>query len=207
MDNLLIVGAGGHGKVIADIAMKENKWSKIAFIDDKIDLKTVMGLEVVGESNRIHAYIETNKIIVAVGNNSTRKHIYNKIESMGACIPTLIHPSAIIGSDVFIDKGTVVMPGVVINCCSKIGKGCIINTGATVDHDNIIGDFVHISPGAHLAGTVTIGLETWIGIGAVISNNISIIGGCIIGASALIVKDIIDPGVYLGVPGKKIKES
>lgn len=206
MNNLLIVGAGGHGKVIADIAIKENKWNKIAYVDDKADFKTVMGLEVVGDFNRVHDFIESYEIILAVGNNSKRKRIYIKLESMGASIPTLIHPSAIIGTDVYIDKGTVIMPGVVINCCSKIGKGCIINTGATIDHDSNIGDFVHISPGAHLAGTVTIGHDTWIGSGATVSNNTSITGDCVIGASALILKDIIDPGVYIGIPGKKIIE-
>ena len=96
------------------------------------------------------------------------------------------------------------MAGAVINCCTKIGKGCIINTGATIDHDNLIEDYVHISPGVHLAGTVKVGQGSWLGIGSVVSNNINITSGCKVGAGAVVVKDITEPGTYVGVPVTKI---
>lgn len=116
----------------------------------------------------------------------------------------MIHPSAIIGEQVYLEAGTVVMAGAVINCCTKIGKGCIINTTSTVDHDNIIEDYVHISPGAHLAGTVNIGRGTWLGIGSIISNNINVTGGCRIGAGTIVVKDITELGTYVGVPSRRL---
>ena len=126
-----------------------------------------------------------------------------KLEAEGASIPILIHPNAVIGEQVELESGTVVMAGAVINCCTKIGKGCIINTGATIDHDNSIEDYVHISPGAHLAGTVKVGQGSWLGIGSVVSNNVNITSGCKIGAGAVVVKDITEPGTYVGVPVRR----
>jgi sugar O-acyltransferase (sialic acid O-acetyltransferase NeuD family) len=201
---LLIIGAGGHGKVIADIAMKMNKWQSIAFLDNDESIKSSMGLNIIGRTADAPKYIEDSEIFVAIGNNEARGKIQCELEDAGASIPVLIHPNAVVGTQVELGAGTVVMAGVVINCCTRIGKGCIINTGATIDHDNVIEDYVHISPGAHLAGTVKIGKNTWIGIGSAISNNISITGGCIIGAGAVVTRDITDAGTYVGIPARKI---
>lgn len=203
-DKLLIIGASGHGKVIADIALKMNKWKSIAFLDDNENLKTSMGIEVIGKSSDAPQYIDDYDIFVGIGNNSVRERIQERLEAQGASIPTLIHPNTVIGEQVAIGEGTAVMAGVVINCCTKIGKGCIINTGATIDHDNLIEDYVHISPGAHLAGTVYIGKRCWLGIGSVVSNNISITSGCKIGAGAVVVKDITIQGTYIGVPVRRV---
>lgn len=203
-NKLLIIGASGHGKVVADIALKMNKWESISFLDDNQNLKSSMGIDVIGTAKDVHKFIESHDVIVGIGNNNTREKIQNMLEKLGASIPVLIHPSAIIGNDVEIGVGTVVMAGVVINCCTKIGKGCIINTSATIDHDNIIEGFVHISPGAHLAGTVKVGQGSWLGIGSVVSNNTYITSGCTIGAGAVVVKDIVEPGTYAGVPVRRI---
>ena len=203
-NKLLIIGASGHGKVVADIALKMNKWESISFLDDNENLKSSMGIDVIGTTKDVHKFIDSHDVIVGIGNNNTREKIQNMLEKLGASIPVLIHPSAIIGNDVEIGIGTVVMAGVVINCCTKIGKGCIINTSATVDHDNIIEDFVHISPGAHLAGTVKVGQGSWLGIGSVVSNNTYITSGCTIGAGAVVVKNIVEPGTYAGVPVRRI---
>lgn len=203
-NRLLIIGASGHGKVVADIALKMNKWQRIAFLDDNEKVKSSMGIEVIGTSGDIFKYMEDCDFFVGIGNNAIREKIQGKLEAEGASLPTLIHPSAVIGEQVELASGTVVMAGVVINCCTKIGKGCIINTGSTVDHDNTIEDYVHISPGVHLAGTVKIGRGTWLGIGSVISNNVSIINGCKIGAGSVVVKDIIELGTYVGVPSRRL---
>lgn len=203
-NKLLIIGAGGHGKVIADIALKMDKWRKIAFLDDDENIGSVMKIDVIGKLDDVDNYIKDYDIIVAIGNNKVREKIQNRLEMAGANIPILIHPSAIIGEKVELGAGTVVMAGVIINCCSRIGKGCILNTGATIDHDNVIEDYVHISPGALLAGTVRIGKNTWIGIGSVIINNISITSGCIIGAGTVVVKDITKVGTYVGIPAREI---
>ncbi|WP_433959454.1 acetyltransferase [Cytobacillus horneckiae] len=200
-DKLLIIGAGGHGKVVADVALKTKKWKRIEFLDDR-RINLSMGIEVIGKSNDTKKHINDYAIFVGVGNNNTRKKIQKRLEAESATIPTLIHPNSIVGEQVEIASGTVVMAGVIINCCTRIGNGCIINTGATIDHDSLIGDFVHISPGVHIAGTVRVGEESWLGIGSVVSNNINITNNCKIGAGAVVVKDIINTGTYVGIPAR-----
>lgn len=203
-NKLLIIGASGHGKVVADIALKMNKWKSIAFLDDDKNIKTSMGLEVIGTSEDVFTHIDEFEIFVGIGNNATRQKIHEILETLGANIPVLIHPKAIIGSLVDIGNGTAVMAGAIVNCCTKIGRGCIINTGSTVDHDNSIEDFVHISPGVHLAGTVKVGKGSWLGIGSVVSNNVNITGGCKVGAGSVVVKNITESGTYVGVPVRRI---
>jgi sugar O-acyltransferase (sialic acid O-acetyltransferase NeuD family) len=203
-NKLLIIGASGHGKVVADIAIKMNKWHSIAFLDDDKSIKSSMDLEVIGTSDDVFSHIDEYEIFVGIGNNTTRQRIHEMLETFGASMPNLIHPKSVIGNQVDIGIGTAVMAGVVINCCTKIGRGCIINTGSTVDHDNCIDDFVHISPGSHLAGTVKVGKGSWLGIGSVVSNNITITNGCKVGAGSVVVKDITEPGVYVGVPVRRV---
>ncbi|WP_017380770.1 acetyltransferase [Paenisporosarcina sp. TG-14] len=204
-EKLLIIGASGHGKVVADIALKMNKWPSIAFLDDDQNIKSSLGKEVIGTINDVFKYLDNWDVFVGVGNNSMREKIQDKLETEGASIPILIHPNAVIGKHVEIAGGTVVMAGVVINCCTEIGKGCIINTGASLDHDNLIGNYVHVSPGTHLAGTVTVGQGSWLGIGSIVSNNVKIASGCKVGAGAVVIKDISEIGIYVGIPARKLE--
>ncbi len=203
-NKLIILGAGGHGRVVADIALKSRRWKQIAFLDDDSSLQSFLGINVIGAMNSMEQYLENCEVFVAVGNNKIRQKVFIDLEEMGAKIPTIIHPDSSIGSNVTIGKGTVIMPGVVINCNSTIGKGCIINTCASVDHDNIICDYVHLSPGVHTAGTVQVGKGTWIGICASIRNDIQIVDNCIIGAGTVVVKDIMESGTYVGNPVKRL---
>ncbi|MBQ7830913.1 MAG: acetyltransferase, partial [Clostridia bacterium] len=112
--------------------------------------------------------------------------------------------SAIIGACVEVGAGTAIMAGAVINPCSKLGKGVILNTCSSVDHDCIIGNYCHIAVGVHVAGTVTLGEKVWLGVGATIKNNVNICADCMIGAGAVVVKDIMESGTYIGVPAKKM---
>lgn len=203
-NKLLIIGASGHGRVIADIALKMNRWQSIAFLDDNLDIKTSMGIEVIGKSSDAFKYVREYDIFVGIGNNTIREKIQRNLEAEGATIPIVIDPNAVIGTQVKLGSGTVIMPGSVINCCTTVGKGCIINTGATIDHDNLIEDYVHISPGVHLAGTVKIGQGSWLGIGSVISNNLNVTSSCMIAAGAVVVKDITETGTYMGVPARRV---
>lgn len=203
-EKLLIIGASGHGRVVADIALKMNKWNNISFLDDDESIEFSMGIKVIGKSADVSKYLHDYDIFVGIGNNSLREKVQLKIENLGANIPVLIHPSAVIGEQVVIGRGTVVMPGVVINCCTQIGNGCIINTGTTVDHDNIIDDFVHLSPGTHLAGMVNIEKRTWLGIGSLVVNNIHIISDTKIGAGAVVICNLDKPGTYIGVPARRV---
>ena len=203
-DKLIIIGASGHGKVVADIAIKMNKWQNIAFLDDDESIKTSMGLEVIGKTADAFTYKDQADFFVAIGNNATREKIQEKLTDEGLSVVNLIHPSAVIAADVEIGTGTVVMAGVVINSSCKIGKGCIINTSCSLDHDNAIEDYVHISPGVKAAGSVNIGKGTWLGIGSIVSNNVNICRGCKVGAGAVVVKDITEPGTYVGVPVRRV---
>jgi sugar O-acyltransferase (sialic acid O-acetyltransferase NeuD family) len=203
-DKLIIIGASGHGKVVADIAIKMNKWQSIAFLDDDESIKTSMGLEVIGRTADAFTYKDEADFFVAIGSNTTREKIQEKLIEQGINVICLIHPSAVIGTNVEIGFGSVVMAGVVINSSSRIGNGCIINTSSSLDHDNVIEDYVHISPGVRAAGSVRVGKGSWIGIGSVISNNVNIYSGCKVGAGAVVVKDITEPGTYVGVPVRRV---
>lgn len=200
MKRLTIIGASGHGKVVAEIA-RLNGYEQIAFLDDNENIDSCGKYPVVGRT--IAATILESDLFVAIGESVTRKRL---MEAFGIerCI-TLVHPNAVIAEDVVLGAGTVVMPGAVINPGTKVGTGCIINTCSSVDHDCLIGDYCHISVGAHLSGTIVIGDETWIAVGASIANNVTILGNSIIGAGAVVIKDIKEAGTYVGVPARKIR--
>lgn len=201
MKKLVIIGASGHGKVMADIAHK-NGYEDIVFLDDDETVKSCMGYPVIGKSGEAGNYPERD-FFVAIGNPVIREKVQKQLLDKNLNVATLIHPKAVIAEHVTVGTGTVIMAGAVVNPDSRIGEGCIINTGASIDHDNVIGDYVHISVGSHLAGTVSVGARTWVGIGAVASNNLTICADCMIGAGAVVVKDIKEPGTYIGVPARK----
>lgn len=203
---LIIIGASGHGKVVADIAIKLNRYDEISFLDDNENMKECMQFSVVGKVKDVYNYLSDSDIFVAIGNSIVRKNLMEDLKAKGAYFPTLVHPSAIIGMGTVIGRGTVVMPGAIINPYSFIGEGCIINTSASVDHDCSIGNYVHVSVDAHLAGTVKVLEHTWIGIGATVKNNISIGSNIMIGAGAVVVKDLTESGTYIGVPAKKMNK-
>lgn len=204
MKKLVIIGASGHGTVVADIAIALNRWRSIAFLDDDDSIKAHLGLEVIGKTADALKFRDEADFIVAIGNNATREMILEQLVDEGVNIITLIHPSAVIENNVEIGMGTVVMAGVVINSSTRVGKGCIVNTSSSIDHDNIIEEFVHISPGVRTAGNVTIGKGTWLGIGSVVSNNIKICSGCKFGAGSVVIKDITESGTYVGVPVRRV---
>ena len=203
-ENVIIIGAGGHAKVIADIIIKSGD-RLIGFIDDNLPKDSmVINYPVLGKTEDIYKFGDTASFIIGIGNNYTRKQIAERHDIKWH---TAIHPSAVISIDVDIGEGTAIMANAVINPSTKISRHCIINSGAVVEHDNTIADYVHVSPNASTGGTVNIGALTHIGIGAVVKNNISVSSECIVGAGAVVVKDIVDKGVYVGVPAKKVNLS
>ncbi len=205
MKSIAIVGASGHGKVIADIALL-NGYDEIVFIDKNPEIKSLGKYPVVQQDTDMDKYIqEKYDFVVAIGNASIRRKIQTQLEEQGVNVVTLIHPAATVAYDVTIGIGTVVMAGAVINPGTTIGKGCIINTGSSVDHDNVIGDFTHISVGAHTAGTVVMGDNCWLGIGAIVSNNITICDDVFFGAGSVVVRNIEKAGSYIGVPARRYR--
>lgn len=196
MKRIIIIGAGGHGKVVADI-IKLSGDKVVGYIDDK-DPAEFPGFNIIGTTADIG---KTDCwYFAAVGNCSVREKIMNYDVKWY----TAIHPTAVIAEGVAIGEGSCVMANAVINSSTKIGKGVIINTASTIDHDCTISDFVHIAPGVNISGTVTVGSKTWIGVGSAVSNNVNICGGCMIGAGAVVIKDINESGTYVGTPVRKI---
>lgn len=197
---LTIIGASGHGKVVADIA-KLSGYDEIEFLDDDEKLRYCSSYPVVGKTDK--ALEIDNDVFIGIGNASIRKKFQEQLRNKS--LVTLIHPDAVIADDVNIGTGTVIMAGVIINSGAKIGNGVIINTCSSVDHDCIVDDYVHVAVGAHLCGTVNVGESTWIGAGVIVSNNVNICGNCTIGAGAVVIKDIEEEGTYIGVPVRKYR--
>ena len=194
MNRLIIVGAGGHGKVIADAALK-NGYTDIYYVDDHAT-GDVMGFPIIGASNDLQKLNDgQTDFVIGIGSNLIRRTI---AESYRVNWVSIVHPSAQIAFNVKIGQGTVVMAGAVINASAKVGEHCIINTGAIVEHDNVIEDYVHISPGVVLSGTVTVGKNTWIGTGTSVINNVSICEGVVIGVGSVVIRDINCAGTYYG---------
>ena len=199
MDNLIIIGAGGHGRVIFDIALSLNKYKTVSFLDDqKVGAKNVLG-----KVSDFSKFLSSHEFVVGIGDEKAREKITLTLKDSGAKIVSLVHEKAVIGSDVSIGNGTVVMAGAVINNGAKIGEGVIVNTCASIDHDSCVGDYTHVSVGARLAGTVVLEKRVFIGAGAVVINNVSIISDVVIGAGAVVVKNILEKGIYKGVPARK----
>lgn len=204
---IYIIGAGGHGKVVADIA-KKNGYKKIFFLDDftKGQLGTYSIVGTTDDIDDIHQRDKDADFFVAIGNNEIREKVFKKLKERDIKLPILIHPSAVIDETVKIEEGTVIMANAVINAGTKVGKNSIINTSASVDHDCIIEDCVHVSPGVHIAGTVHIGKRTWVGIGSSVINNINICDDVIVGAGTTIIKHIERPGKYVGMPLRRLDQ-
>jgi len=201
-ERVILIGAGGHGKVIADVVSAAGD-EVVGFLDDNRERKMCGSYPVLGAVKDVHRFSDC-RFIVSIGSNGVRRKIAEAFPSVHWY--TAIHPSAVISPSVKIGKGTVVMPCVVINAEAEIGCHCIINTAAVVEHENRIGDYVHISPRAALAGNVTVGEQSHIGIGACVRNNITICAGCTIGAGAAVVKDITQSGVYVGIPARILRD-
>ena len=205
---LAIVGASGHGKVIADIA--EQLEYTVNFYDDAYPRKTyIEHWPIQGTCADLIALNNTNpafsNTVVAIGNNEIRLQKIELLQKNSFNLITLIHPTAIISPYAAIASGTVVFAGAIINAFAKVGVGCIINTAAVVEHDCIIDDFTHICPNVALAGGVSVGSKSWVGIGSQVKQLITIGDNCLIGAGSAVVKNIPDNVIAFGSPAVVIK--
>lgn len=201
--SVIIIGASGHGKVVADIVLCSGD-QVLGFLDDQREPGDFhVGFPVLGKVEAYKNYPEA-WFVIAIGNAAVRAKISDVLE--GVRWYTAVHPSAVVSPlETDIGEGSVVMAGAVVNPGVRIGRHCIINSSAVVEHDNRIADLVHISVGAKLAGGVTIGRQTWVGIGAVVSNGLEICADCMIGAGCVVVKDIQVSGTYVGIPARRIQ--
>ncbi len=204
---ILIIGAGGHAQVVADILLRMREAGSpvepVGYVDDNPDLggQQRLGLPVLGMVADVSA-IPHDSLIVAIGDNKTRQHLFECLQKQGEVFAIARHPDAVIAPDVTIGAGTMICAGAIVNPGSIIGVDVILNTGSTVDHHNHIDDHVHIAPGVHLGGDVGIGEGTLVGIGAIVMPQRRIGAWSIVGAGALVHADTPDHVVAMGIPAR-----
>ena len=205
MKRLAVLGASGHGKVIADLAEVVG-WDEVVFFDDAWpEVAQNERWPVIGNSQSLLDQLNCYAgVVVAIGNNHIRADKLHWLVENGAPLVSLIHPSAVISRYASLGAGCVVMAGVVVNADTKIADGVILNTGCSVDHDCEIDACSHISPGARLAGGVRLGAQSWVGIGACVKQLIRIGQQVVVGAGAAVIADLPDGITVVGVPARQI---
>lgn len=205
MRRLAILGAGGHGKVVADAASLSG-WGEISFYDDALAATTLVGPWPVhgGIADLLRNRSMMDGVIVAVGDNRTRLNCQAAVEAAGIAMAIVVHPAAVISQHAQVGSGSVVLAGAVVGPFARIARCCIVNTAATVDHDCVLGDGVHIGPGAHLGGGVCVGEAGWVGLGASVRQGVAIGTLAVVGAGAAVVHDVPDGATVVGVPARPL---
>jgi len=204
---LLIIGAGGHGRVVADTALRTGRWSAVAWIDDRMDRgASVLGFPVMGRRPDLPALRgEFSDAIVAIGDNRLRVAVTRELQSLGFACPALVDPAASVSARSTVGAGTVVFANATLAVDASAGCACILNHGCTVDHDCLLGDGVHICPGASVAGNVEVGHRAWIGIGSAVIHGVTIGMDAVVGAGAAVIRDVASGAVVAGVPAASLK--
>lgn len=207
MSKLLIIGAGGHGRVIADCAEASCQYSEIAFLDDKHpEQQSNLAWPVLDKSSEWKCYKQDYDFALAIGHNKSRLAMFKALSDSNARLPNIIHPSASVSQYATLGTGNVIFANAVVNAGAKIENVCIVNTAASIDHDCEIKNAVHISPGVHIAGIVNIGECSWFGVGSSSVQCVEIAENTQVGAGAAVTKSTEANGLYVGVPAKRIKD-
>ena len=214
--SLLILGAGGHAKVTADLIRSLPGHALAGLVDQRDELigqqvEPGGGVVVMTQSNLFTHLQQHGKLpddidaaVVAIGHNAVRDELSRRLLEHGALAPALIHPAATISPSATIGLGGMVLPGVVVNAAATIGVGAILNTACIVEHDCVLADGVHVSPGAILCGNVHVGRRSWIGAGATIIPGVRIGDNVIVGANATVLRDVPSDTVVVGSPARQV---
>lgn len=210
MKKIVLIGAGGHCKVIIDILKSKNDFQIVGVTDKNQGEGKVLDIPIIGDDSILeNLYNEGVRFaficIGALNNLSIRNIIYDKLKSIGFKIPVLIHKNAIVSPYVHVSEGTCIMAGAIVNPNAKIMENCIINSGAIIEHDCVIGNNTHISPKACIAGGSIIGDNCHIGVGSSIIHGVKIGNNVTVGAGAVVIDNVENNTVVIGVPAKVIK--
>lgn len=206
MRRLALLGASGHGKVVADAALSVG-WDAVEFFDDAWPQRQSNGpWSVTGDCAALMARLQDFQgVIVSIGDCAVRWDKHRVLQAAGAPLVTVVHPAAVVSRHAMLGAGTVVMAGAVVNVDAVVGPAGIINTGATVDHDCRLGDAVHICPGAHLSGNVQVGHGSWVGVGAIVKQGMVIGARVMVGAGAVVVQAVPDGLTVAGNPAAPLR--
>lgn len=198
---VILIGGGGHAKVVADILLGDPNMEPVGYTSlepggDLLGLPRLGGDSVPG--------VERGGVVVAIGDNETRKKVFEECERRGETLVSAIHPSVIIGRDVTIEPGCMICAGVVINSGAVIRRNTILNTGCTVDHDCVVGPHAHVAPGVNLAGNVTVGEGAFLGIGSCVVQGITVGPWSTVGAGGAVIRNIKPGDIAVGVPARRL---
>jgi sugar O-acyltransferase (sialic acid O-acetyltransferase NeuD family) len=207
---LWILGAGGHGRVVADAAAAAGRYVEIAFFDDDATLGPSVGRfplrgdaqAFVGEGRAAMAAGAVVERHIAIGDNVRREHLARRCESLGLPLASVVHPAAVVSVEASVAPGCFVAAGAVVAPGAELGVATIVNHGASVDHDGRLGRAVHVGPGAHLGGNVAVGDLTWIGLGAAVRHGACIGARATVGAGAVVVADVENDARVVGNPAR-----
>ncbi len=208
----IIVGCGGHGRVVLDILLNAGKYDVIGFVDSNARThgRRIDGVEVLGSPVDLPKIRETcgvSHCIVAIGDNGVRRSIADRLISQGFTLINAIHPSANLAHNVSLGTNTVIAAGALVCAHCQIGDSVILNTGCIIDHETLIGTATHVCPGARIAGRVTIESGAFVGIGATVIQSLRVGYESIIGAGAVVIHDVAPMSTVVGVPARPIKAS
>ncbi len=204
---VIILGNGGHSKVIQEMIYAQAGYQIVAILDDKYGFKSKKDGKIYAPIADLRKIMTTDmKVVIAIGDNAIRKLLSRKLLIGEEQYLTVVHPSAVVSPTATIGKGSVVMPGTYINAEATIGHQCIINTGSIVEHESTVGNFSHISPNATLAGNVSIGEGVHIGSSATIIPGMAIGSWSVIGAGSTVIKHIPSFSTAVGCPTRIINQ-
>lgn len=210
MPRIVILGAGGHGRVVLDILLQAARTRVVGFLDNNADIRgrRIDGVPVLGlidELDAIAAAHDADGVVIAIGDNGVRRGLARQVDACGLPLVNAIHPSATIARNAMLGRNVVVAAGAVVCAHCQIGDSAILNTGCIVDYQTMIGEGCHICPGVRIGGRAKIESGAFIGIGATVIPNITI--GCesIIGAGSVVIDDVRSMATVVGVPARPIK--
>lgn len=209
MDNIILVGGGGHCRSCIDVINACGRFKITGIIDRPERLhESVLGYKIMADESGLKTLVgDDNLFMITIGqlkDPSKRKSKFELLKGMGARLAVVVSPSAYVSRSAFVGDGTIIMHNAFVNVGAKIGENCIINTGAVIEHDVEILDNCHISTKSVINGGCVVGEGTFIGSGSVISNNLEISDNAVIGAGSVIIRSIKESGTYAGVPARRI---